>query len=61
MTSHKGSNGEDSCNLKKKIFFFWVQFSRELRQEGGGDENKKGEKNGSALFCKSQRFFKFIE
>lgn len=60
MTSLKSSNGGRSCNLKK---CFLVQYGRELGQEDGGEEKKKGRGvgNGSDLFFKRQRFFKFLE
>lgn len=50
----------------KKYFFFWSQYHRELGQEDGeekqgwGGDGGSGE-NGSDLFFKSRRFFKFIE
>lgn len=59
MTSRKGSNGGHSCNLKK---IFLVQYRRELGQEDGEEKQGGGGRgNGSDLFFKSWRFFKFIE
>lgn len=59
MTSHKGSNGGHSCNFKK--ISSWSSSAGSLGKKMEEKTRKKKGKNGSGLFFKSQRFFKFIE